>query len=253
MPKRKAVRGESKTDDDAMQEVVSSGRAPKVKKQRFDHKQLAAPADCEVPFELQNVVATFNLGVDKLDLKDLCLRYSFMEYNPQKFAASTLRIREPRTTALIFASGNMVCTGAKTEAQARLASRKYVRLLQKHSVPVSFRDFHIQNIVASADVGCALRLKELAQMYGCFVSYEPDLFPGLIFRTTFPKLVFLMFRSGKIVITGGKTREEIRQTFGVIYNGIIKNFLDSSAAVRSSAEYRVQMRQSILPPSVFDR
>ena len=76
------------------------------------------------PFQLQNVVATFNIGIDRVDLRDLALTRPFIEYNPHKFAAATMRIAEPRTTALAFASGNMVCTGAKNEAVSRLASRK---------------------------------------------------------------------------------------------------------------------------------
>ena len=244
--------------DLVVEESIATGkvRMPKKKKMRIDHKEVqekAKHSTAETPkYELQNVVATFNLGVDELDLKTLCLNKPFLEYNPQKFAAATLRIRHPRTTALAFASGNMVCTGGKTQLQARLASRKYVRLLQKHHVPVSFRDFAIQNIVASADVKTALRLRELAADYGCFVSYEPELFPGLVFRTTFPKLVFLLFRSGKIVITGAKSCEEIEETFDAIYKGIISNYVEEDATVKSSAEYQVQMRQSILPLSAFD-
>ena len=149
--------------------------------QRLD---VGGPYDKTPPFALQNVVATFNIGIDRVDLRDLALTRPFIEYNPHKFAAATMRIAEPRTTALAFASGNMVCTGAKNEALSRLASRKYVRLLQKHGVPVSFRDFKIQNIVAATNVQRTIKLNELAQAYGPYVSYEPDLFPGLVFRTT---------------------------------------------------------------------
>ena len=166
-----------------------------------------------------------------------------MEYNPQKFAAATLRIRYPRTTALAFASGNMVCTGAKTEIESRLASRKYVRLLQKHGIPVSFRDFKIQNIVASAELPHTLKLLELSRTYGPYVSYEPDLFPGLVFRTTAPKLVFLLFRSGKIVITGAKNRKEIAKTFTSLFYGIICQFIDYDDKAGSSSEYRAKMRR----------
>ena len=132
-----------------MKSEMSSGQKPKKpqkpkrkKRKRElinpdDFKDAAASAELNLPtFELQNVVATFNLGVDHLDLRAIALEKPFIEYNPQKFAAATLRIRAPRTTALAFASGNMVCTGAKTELQSRLASRKYVRLLQKHGIPV---------------------------------------------------------------------------------------------------------------------
>lgn len=222
-------------------------RPKKPKRKRIDPNDFRKAAEqdgLELPaFELQNVVATFNLGVDHLDLRAIALEKPFIEYNPQKFAAATLRIRQPRTTALAFASGNMVCTGAKTELESRLAGRKYVRLLQKHGIPVSFRTFKIQNIVASAEVPHTLKLLELSRSYGPYVSYEPDLFPGLVFRTTEPKLVFLLFRSGKIVITGAKSRGEIEQTFKMLFYGIIVKYIDWEDDTQSSSDYRAKMRR----------
>lgn len=222
-------------------------RTKKPKRKRIDpndFRNAAEREDLVLPeFELQNVVATFNLGVDHLDLRAIALEKPFIEYNPQKFAAATLRIRQPRTTALAFASGNMVCTGAKTEIESRLAGRKYVRLLQKHGIPVSFRAFKIQNIVASAEVPHTLKLMELSRSYGPYVSYEPDLFPGLVFRTTEPKLVFLLFRSGKIVITGAKSRVEIEKTFKMLFYGIIVKYIDWEDDTQSSSDYRAKMRR----------
>ena len=218
----------------------------KPKKKRIDPATLTVTKTCKMPlppFELQNVVATFNLGVDHLDLRAIALHKPFVEYNPQKFAAASLRIRNPRTTALAFASGNMVCTGAKTEIESRFAGRKYVRVLQKHGIPVSFRDFKIQNIVASAEIPHALKLVELSQAYGPYVSYEPDLFPGLVFRTTYPKLVFLIFRSGKVVITGAKCRKEIQKTWSTLFHGIVHKFIDHEDTSSSSSDYRAKMRQ----------
>lgn len=217
----------------------ASKKRPKRGKQRI---QLEPTHDATPPYHLQNVVATFFLGVDRIDLRRLAQVYPFVEYNPSKFAAATVRIREPRTTALIFASGKMVCTGAKTEQAARLASRKYVRVLQRFNVPVSFCDFEIQNIVASAYLGRTMRLMELSQQFGPYVSYEPDLFPGLVFRTTNPKLVFLIFRSGKVVITGAKNRTDIDNTFGRLYHNVLKNFFDIEGSTRNSSEYRSQTR-----------
>ena len=225
---------------------------PKVKRKKKPKKERINPQDFQnargppekLPkFELQNLVATFNLGVDNLDLRAIALEKPFVEYNPQKFAAATLRIREPRTTALAFASGNMVCTGAKLEVLSRLAGRKYVRVLQKHGIPVSFRNFKIQNIVASAEVPHTLKLMELSRAYGPYVSYEPDLFPGLVFRTTAPKLVFLLFRSGKIVITGAKCRSEIAETFRSLFYGIIVKYIDYDDTSTSSSDYRAKMRR----------
>ena len=223
-------------------------RRKKPKRERIDPSKFQnaqRPKDVALPkFELQNVVATFNLGVDHLDLRAIALEKPFVEYNPQKFAAATIRIRNPRTTALAFASGNMVCTGAKTEIEARIAGRKYVRLLQKHGIPVSFRNFRIQNIVASSEIPHTLKLLELSQTYGPYVSYEPDLFPGLVFRTTEPKLVFLLFRSGKIVITGAKNRSEIESTFSSLFYGIVRHFIDYDDTSTSSSDYRAKMRRN---------
>ena len=228
------------------------------KKPRADLNNLPKPKVLEKdhsitpPFALQNVVATFNIGLDRIDLRELALKRPVIEYNPYKFAAANMRIAEPRTTALAFASGNMVCTGAKTELLSRLASRKYVRLLQKHDVPVSFRDFKIQNIVAATNVGRTIKLNELAEMYGPYVSYEPDLFPGLVFRTTSPKLVFLIFRSGKVVITGAKKREQIETTYDKLYQNVIRHFFDKIGTTSSSSEYRTQLRRNVQPPTFFD-
>ena len=187
---------------------------------------------------MQNVVCTFNLGVETVSLRDLANRTPFVEYNPKKFAAATARIIEPRTTALCFASGNMVCTGAKNEQLARLAARKYVYVLQSCGFDVLFRNFRIQNLVASTDVGGLLMLDEMATAYGACCSYEPDMFPGLVLRITDPKVVYLCFRSGKIVITGARDRGMISSSFERVYNDILKQFIDSSTAASNSAQYR---------------
>lgn len=165
---------------------------------------------------IQNIVATVNLAC-RLDLKTIALHARNAEYNPKRFAAVIMRIREPKTTALIFASGKMVVTGAKSEDDSKLASRKYARIIQKLGFNAKFTDFKIQNIVSSCDVKFPIRLEGLAFSHGVFSSYEPELFPGLIYRMVKPKIVLLIFVSGKIVLTGAKQREEIYQAFESIY------------------------------------
>ncbi|KAK0542609.1 TATA-binding protein (TBP) [Tilletia horrida] len=165
---------------------------------------------------LQNIVATVNLDV-RLDLKTIALHARNAEYNPKRFAAVIMRIREPKTTALIFASGKMVVTGAKSEDDSRLASRKYARIIQKVGFEAKFTEFKIQNIVGSCDVKFPIRLEGLAYSHGVFSSYEPELFPGLIYRMVKPKVVLLIFVSGKIVLTGAKERAEIYEAFNRIY------------------------------------
>lgn len=165
---------------------------------------------------LQNIVATANLDT-RLDLKSIALHARNAEYNPKRFAAVIMRIRDPKTTALIFASGKMVCTGAKSEQDSRLAARKYAKIITKLGFPATFKEFKIQNIVGSCDVRFPIRLEGLAYSHSLFCTYEPELFPGLIYRMIQPKIVLLIFVSGKVVLTGAKKREEIYEAFETIY------------------------------------
>lgn len=173
-------------------------------------------------FFFRNIVSTVNLSC-KLDLKKIALHARNAEYNPKRFAAVIMRIREPRTTALIFSSGKMVCTGAKSEDDSRLAARKYARIIQKLGFPAKFLDFKIQNMVGSCDVKFPIRLEGLVLTHSSFSSYEPELFPGLIYRMVKPRIVLLIFVSGKVVLTGAKIRQEIYEAFDNIYP-ILKSF-----------------------------
>lgn len=185
---------------------------------------MTAEASGIVP-QLQNIVSTVNLGC-KLDLKKIALHARNAEYNPKRFAAVIMRIREPRTTALIFSSGKMVCTGAKSEDLSRLAARKYARVVQKLDFPAKFTEFKIQNMVGSCDVKFPIRLEGLVLAHAQFSSYEPELFPGLIYRMVKPRIVLLIFVSGKVVLTGAKERQEIYDAFENIYP-ILKSFRKS--------------------------
>ena len=165
---------------------------------------------------LQNVVSTVNLNC-KLDLKSIALHARNAEYNPKRFAAVIMRIREPKTTALIFASGKMVVTGAKSEKASRIASQRYSKIIQKLGFSIYFDSFKVQNIVSSCDVKFAIKLEGIAYAHSNYCSYEPELFPGLIYRMVNPKIVLLIFVSGKIVLTGAKQREDIFEAFENIY------------------------------------
>ncbi len=163
--------------------------------------------------KLQNIVSTANLKCI-LDLREIALKAKNAEYNPSRFAAVIMRIKEPKTTALIFSSGKMVCTGARNEEESRLASRTFAKIILKLGFPVKFSEFKVQNIVASCDVKFPIRLEGLANDYLKYCSYEPEMFPGVIFRMVDPpKIVLLIFVSGKIVITGAKNREDIYKTY----------------------------------------
>lgn len=164
---------------------------------------------------LQNIVSTVDMKC-KLDLKTIALNARNTEYNPKRFAAAIMKIRNPKTTALIFSSGKMVCTGAKSEEDSKKAAKKYAKTIKNMGFDVKFTDFKVQNIVASADVGFAIRLESLSHKHVDFCQYEPEIFPGLIYRIYEPKVVVLIFVSGKIVLTGAKTREQIKEAYSNI-------------------------------------
>ncbi|XP_008650673.1 TATA-box-binding protein 1-like [Zea mays] len=170
---------------------------------------------------LQNIVSTVNLEC-KVDLQHVANSARNAEYNPRRFAAAIMRIREPKTTTLIFASGKMVCTGAKSEADSRLAARKFARIVQKLGSPARFKDFKVQNIVGSCDLKFPIRLEGLALASGLSATYEPEIFPGLVYRMVDPKVVILVFVSGKIVLTGAKVREEICAAFEKIHPMLVQ-------------------------------
>lgn len=160
-----------------------------------------------------------------------------------------MRIREPKTTALIFASGKMVVTGAKSEDDSKLASRKYARIIQKLGFNAKFTDFKIQNIVGSCDIKFPIRLEGLASKHHNFSSYEPELFPGLIYRMIKPKIVLLIFVSGKIVLTGAKVREEIYQAFEMIYPVLQGWLLPSSSCLCPATNHWSRFPQGLILPA----
>ena len=179
--------------------------------------------------KLQNIVSTANLGCP-LKLRQIALQAKNAEYNPKRFAAVIMRIKEPKTTALIFSSGKMVCTGAKSEDDSRKASRKYAKIIKSLGFKVEFKEFKVQNIVGSCDIKFQVHLNKLnlhlgrlnsndannkGKKYVCH--YEPEIFPGLIYHMNKPEIVLLIFVSGKIVLTGAKEKHEIFDAFNKIF------------------------------------
>jgi transcription initiation factor TFIID TATA-box-binding protein len=163
-----------------------------------------------------------NLGV-KLDLRRIALRCRNTEFNPRRFAAVIMRLREPRATALIFASGKMCVTGAKTTHNATLATKKFATIIEKVGFkPKDMVDFKVQNIVGTADLGFPIRLEGLVYTHSTFASYEPELFPGLIYRLVRPRVVFLIFVSGKVVITGAKTEKDMKDALTSLYPTLVE-------------------------------
>lgn len=135
-------------------------------------------------------------------------------YNPQQFPGAVFKIDLPKTTTLIFRTGNMVCTGAKSEKHAYVALNNVVNLLRSKNIKIkNDANIMIQNVVTAVNLGGTILIEEAARKLPRSM-YEPDQFPGLIHRQLNPKTVMLLFASGKLICTGGKSSE---QAFNAIY------------------------------------
>ena len=126
----------------------------------------------------------------------------------------------------------MIVTGAKEVEKSKIAVQKYIAIIKKVGYPqVIYRDndYKIQNMTATTDVGFAIRLEGLIYAHASNATYEPELFPGLIYRMTDPKVVLLIFVTGKIVITGAKTEDTFNQALCNIYE-VLHDFRKTSTS-----------------------
>jgi transcription initiation factor TFIID TATA-box-binding protein len=175
---------------------------------------VAETLDLEIT--IQNVVASASLD-QKFNLLDIVKTFSHVEYNPKRFPGLVFRLKRPKTATLIFSTGKMVCTGAKSEKLAKSAVNKVVRELKKNGIVVLGKPvIIIQNIVASANLQSHVDLETASDVLDN-VMYEPEQFPGLIYRMADPKTVLLVFTSGKIVCTGGKSEEIVHESVNKLY------------------------------------
>jgi transcription initiation factor TFIID TATA-box-binding protein len=133
------------------------------------------------------------------------------EYNPEQFPGLVLRIKDPKTSALIFSSGKVVCTGARTLADVDRSILSIIKSLKKLDIHVTITpEITVQNIVASGSIGMDLNLNVLGIKLP-HTEYEPEQFPGLVHKLKGTNATFLLFSNGKIVCTGTKTEEQVHE------------------------------------------
>jgi len=165
----------------------------------------------EKEFRIQNVVATASLN-QPLDLGAIVKAFPDTEWRPEVFPGLAFRLKRPKTCILLFKTGRMVCTGAKSKREARRAVLKVARQLKKAGIIITGNlEIKIQNIVASGSLGGPVDLEGLCERarVGGSLMYEPEQFPGAIYRMENPHVVFLIFSTGKIVCVGAKKEEEV--------------------------------------------
>ena len=166
---------------------------------------------------IENVVASATIE-QRLDLKDITKKFPDVEWRPELFPGAVFRLRSPKTATLLFRTGKMVCTGSKSEKMARKAVKTVVQKLRKGKIKIKKEaTVTIQNMVASINLGGRVHLEQAARTLPRSM-YEPEQFPGLIHRMLDPKTVILIFSSGKLVCTGGKTEKDVYRSVNQLHN-----------------------------------
>ena len=162
----------------------------------------------DTTLKVQNIVATTSLGKD-VSLTKLARTQPNTEYNPDTFPGLVLRVKKPKSAVLVFSSGNLVCTGTKSVAQVREVVVQVIKQLKKIGVNVTAKPkITVQNIVASGAISLDLNLNTLALELEN-TEYEPEQFPGLVYKLDEPTATFLLFSNGKLVCTGTKNKAQL--------------------------------------------
>lgn len=168
-----------------------------------------------------NIVVSTSLGHD-IPLEKMAATLSNTEYNPEQFPGLVIRIKEPKTSALIFSSGNVVCTGARSMDKVEESIKKIIKSLEKINIKITIKpEIKIQNIVASGSVGMDLNLNTLAMKLPN-TEYEPEQFPGLVYKLAEAKATFLLFSNGKVVCTGTKSEKEVHEALDMLIENLKK-------------------------------
>nr|WP_157198818.1 TATA-box-binding protein [Methanocaldococcus infernus] len=163
---------------------------------------------CEI--KIVNVVVSTKIA-DSIDLEEVALVLENAEYEPEQFPGLVCRLNDPKVALLMFRSGKVNCTGAKSKEEAERAIKKIIKELKDAGFDVNENpEIKVQNMVATADLGFEPDLNEIA-IYVDETEYEPEQFPGLVYRLNDPKVVVLIFGSGKVVITGLKSEEDAKK------------------------------------------
>jgi transcription initiation factor TFIID TATA-box-binding protein len=184
-------------------------------------KEIKKPKPTKQDIQVVNIVVSTSLEHD-IPLEKMAATLSNTEYNPEQFPGLVIRIRDPKTSALIFSSGKVVCTGARSMDKVEESIKKIIKSLEKINVKIKVKpEIKIQNIVASGNIGMDLNLNTLAMKLDN-TEYEPEQFPGLVYKLPMAKATFLLFSNGKIVCTGTKSEAEVHAAVAKLIENLQK-------------------------------
>lgn len=160
--------------------------------------------------KIVNIVCSASLGQD-IPLIKLAETLPNTEYNPEQFPGLVMRIRDPKTSALIFSSGKIVSTGAKSMKKVKESIKCIIKNLAKINVRIKEEPkINVQNMVASGNINMDLNLNALAMELEN-TEYEPEQFPGLVYKLPGTRATFLLFSNGKIVCTGTRSETKLNE------------------------------------------
>ena len=178
---------------------------------------ILAVNDIKPKYRIENIVASGELKIE-LDLYSLAYKLKDIEYEPEQFPGAILKLKEPKSSLLLFKNGKVICTGAKTEDLIKKAILKAFKLVSPYSkTPPPKRfvvNYDVRNIVASGELNVSLDLYTLTQKFRQ-IEYEPEQFPGAILKLKEPKSSLLLFKNGKVICTGCKTEKEVKKALAV--------------------------------------
>jgi len=170
--------------------------------------QMAPESKSYERLNIVNIVVSTSLEHD-VPLEKMAATLSNTEYNPEQFPGLVLRIKEPKTSALIFSSGKVVCTGARTLEKVQESIQQIIKALERINIKITIKpEIKIQNMVASGKINMELNLNNLAMQLEN-TEYEPEQFPGLVYKLMEAKATFLLFSNGEIVCTGTRSEDEV--------------------------------------------
>ncbi len=168
-----------------------------------------------------NIVVSTALEHD-IPLEKMAATLSNTEYNPEQFPGLVIRIKDPKTSALIFSSGKIVCTGARNMPDVEKSIQEIIKILAKIGVNITIKpEITVQNVVASGDIYLDLNLNELAMQLEN-TEYEPEQFPGLVYKLIDARATFLLFSNGKIVCTGTRGAKEVDEAVDLLIDRLNK-------------------------------
>ncbi|KAH8387627.1 hypothetical protein KR093_008309 [Drosophila rubida] len=162
-------------------------------------------AEPELDIVINNVVCSFSVRCH-LKLRDIALNGSNVEYRREN-GMVTMKLRRPYTTASIWSSGRITCTGATSEAQAKIAARRYARCLGKLGFPTHFQNFRIVNVLGTCSMPWAIKIVNFSERHRDNASYEPELHPGVTYKMREPKATLKIFSTGSITVTAASVND----------------------------------------------